>query len=112
VQWFRVGIGATVGMLLIASPAASGRATEEKGAPGYVVAKSRFGNGRTRGRVRRTNLGWQVQLPGGRWVDCRRSCSETLRVETIDFWEANSGGVGQLTNECGIFGCLELKYRH
>jgi hypothetical protein len=43
-------------------------------------------------------------------VYCRRSCAETLRVETIDFFNANSAGSGQLSNECGIFGCLDLKY--
>jgi hypothetical protein len=77
---------------------------------GFVVAKSRFGNGTMQGQVRRVALGWEVRLPGGRWVYCRRSCSETLRVETIDFFESNAAGSGQLTNECGIFGCLNLKY--
>ena len=79
---------------------------------GFVIAKSRFGNGTMRGEVRRAALGWRVQLPGGRWVYCRRSCSETLRVETIDFFESNAAGSGQITNECGIFGCLDLKYPH
>jgi hypothetical protein len=77
---------------------------------GFVVAKSRFGNGTVRGQVRRAALGWKVQLPGGRWVYCRRNCAETLRVETIDFFQTNAAGSGQLTNECGIFGCLDLKY--
>jgi hypothetical protein len=49
---------------------------------------------------------WKVQLPGGRWVYCRRSCAETLRVETVDFFETNAAGSGQLTNECGVFGAL------
>jgi hypothetical protein len=79
---------------------------------GFVVAKSRFGNGVVRGQVRRAALGWKVQLPGGRWVYCRRNCAETLRVETIDFFQTNAAGSGQLTNECGIFGCLDLKYPH
>jgi hypothetical protein len=108
-RWFWFGLSATLGLWLIACSATSGRAAEES-ARGYVIAKSRYGNGMARGHVRPTNLGWQVQLPGGRWVDCRRSCSETLRVDTVDFWDSNSAGVGQLTNECGIFGCLELKY--
>ena len=43
-------------------------------------------------------------------VYCRRSCAETLRVETVDFFETNAAGSGQLTNECGVFGCLDLKY--
>ena len=77
---------------------------------GYVVAESRFGNGTVSGPVRPARYGWQVRLPGGTWVDCRRSCSETLRVETVDFWQSNAAGSGQITNECGIFGCLELRY--
>lgn len=62
---------------------------------GFVIAKSRFGNGTMRGQVRRAALGWQVQLPSGRWVYCRRQCAETLRVETIDFFQPNSAGSGQ-----------------
>lgn len=78
---------------------------------GVVVAESRFGNGTVSGPVRMTRLGRQVRLPGGTWEYCRRSCSETLRVNTVDFWESKSGGgSGSITNECGIFGCLELRY--
>ncbi len=77
-----------------------------------VVAESRFGNGSVTGAVRNTSLGPQVQLPTGRWVYCRRSCSETLRVETIDFNENNAQwlGGGGLANECGIFGCLDIGF--
>lgn len=67
---------------------------------GWVVAQSRFGNGTVRGAVRETNLGRQVQLPGGSWVYCKRSCSETLRAESVDFWEARQGGGGE---EQGLF---------
>ena len=73
-----------------------------------AVAVSRFGNGTVSGPVRTTRTGYEVRLPGGTWVGCRRSCSETLRVETVDFYE-NDGrlsGYGTATNECGIFGCL------
>jgi hypothetical protein len=93
----------------------AGRAQNATPSPypgGFVIANSRFGNGTLRGQVRRAALGWKVQLPNRRWAYCRRSCSETLRVETIDFFESNAAGSGQLTNECGIFGCLDLKYRH
>lgn len=78
---------------------------------GYVVAESRFGNGTVSGPVRRAELGWQVRLPSGSWEYCRRSCSETLRVETVDRWEGklSNGSIG-FGDECGIFGCLELKY--
>jgi hypothetical protein len=57
-------------------------------APGYVVAESQYGHGRVSGPVRQTPLGYQVRLPGGTWIYCRMSCTETLRVETVDFWES------------------------
>ena len=73
---------------------------------GYVVAESRFGNGSVRAPVRMTRNGPQVRHPGGAWIYCRRSCSETLRVETVDIFEAIDG----YGAECGLLGCLELVY--
>lgn len=63
---------------------------------GYVYAESRFGHGKVSGPVRATPRGRQVQLPGGSWIYCRATCSDTLREETVDFWEAREpgGGVG------------------
>lgn len=78
---------------------------------GGVTAVSKYGNGSVSGPVRRARNGLEVRLPGGTWVGCRASCSETLRVQTVDFWE-NDGrlvGAGSAANECGIFGCLELR---
>lgn len=77
---------------------------------GYVVAHSRYGNGSISGPVRMTDVGPQVRLPGGTWEYCRRSCSETLRVETVDIWEGRSDGASGLAQECGIFGCLDIKF--
>ncbi len=59
--------------------------------PGEVItAHSRFGNGSIRSVVRPRRWGWQVKLPSsGNWTDCRRSCEETLRVQTVDY---NEGG--------------------
>lgn len=88
--------------------AASRRSGWEGG--GHVVAESRHGNGTISGPVRAGRTGWEVRLPRGTWVGCRRSCSETLRVETIDYLEGDHGLVGRggLHNECGIFGCLDV----
>ncbi len=77
---------------------------------GYVIARSRFGNGSVRGPVRMTDLGPQVRLPGGTWEYCRRSCSETLRVETVDYWSGLDDGRVGLAQECGIFGCLGFNF--
>ncbi|MGE5511527.1 MAG: hypothetical protein ACM31O_09810 [Bacteroidota bacterium] len=76
-------------------------------APGYVVAESRWGNGTVSGPVRRGPVGWQVRLPGGNWVDCVRSCSETLRLKTVDFWQtvgrdAPDGGANYLRLQFGF----------
>jgi len=64
----------------------------------YVVAESRFGHGTVVGPVRDTRLGPQVRTPGGNWLYCARSCSETLRVNTVDFWENEQGAGGSATD--------------
>ncbi|AHB48518.1 hypothetical protein W911_09130 [Hyphomicrobium nitrativorans NL23] len=76
-----------------------------------AVARSRFGNGTVSGPVRGTRVGYEVRKPNGTWIACRTSCSETLRVETVDLHENLDGtplGMGTLAQECGIFGCLDL----
>jgi len=81
---------------------------------GYVVAYSHDGNGSIRAPYRNTDVGYQVRLPRGTWVYCKTSCSETLRVNTIDVWanvdSANPIGVGTLQQECGIAGCLHWEW--
>jgi hypothetical protein len=81
---------------------------------GYVVAHSHDGNGVVRAPYRATNVGYQVRLPHGTWVYCRTSCSETLRVNTVDVWanidSPNPIGVGTLQQECGIAGCLHWEW--
>lgn len=66
---------------------------------GYVTAYSRYGNGVVNAPVRPAQFGYQVKLPGGPWLYCEntslfsdrnRPCSETLRRQTLDFWETIS----------------------
>ena len=69
---------------------------------GYVVAESRWGHGTVSGPVRHARGGPQVRLPGGTWIYCERSCSETLRRQSVDFWEsmgaqAKDSGPGYLS---------------
>ena len=92
---------------LAASPAIAGSRNAPDG-QGYVTAESQIGNGTVSGPVRIGRFGREVQLPGGTWEPCRRSCSETLRVSTIDFWYAH--GPGAIASECGIFGCLTIRH--
>ena len=57
-----------------------------------VTAESRYGHGTVSGPVRRSDRGRaEVRLPGGTWIECGRSCSETLRRESIDFWDSRDG---------------------
>src|SRR5688572_28516621 len=81
-------------------------------AEGYVVAESRFGHGTVSGPVRRVRTGYEVRMPGGTWIACRRSCSETLRVETVDFWGNRGAGPGASDTECGILGCLRWEWEY
>lgn len=98
--------------LASASPAAAGfrRNYADEGDVAYTV--SRHGNGEISGPIRHTRTGREVRLPGGTWVGCRRSCAETLRVETIDFYETEGrlSGYGSFQNQCGVLGCLEIGY--
>ena len=62
------------------------------GGYGYVTAESRYSGASVSGPVRRGPQGrLEVRLPGGTWIECGRSCSDTLRRETVDFWR-NHGG--------------------
>ena len=95
------------GLLLPVSVANAG-SRADRAETGYVTAESRFGQGTVSGPVRYGRFGREVRLPGGTWEACRRSCSETLRVETIDYWYAH--GPNAIATECGIFGCLTLSH--
>ncbi len=84
------------------------------GGEGVVTTESRFGHGIVSGPVRIARAGnREVRLPGGTWISCSRSCAETLRVESVDFWENKGAGQhNRIDNECGIFGCLGGRYRY
>ena len=96
--------------VLTATSAEAGRRRHAAPEGAYVIAESHYGNGTVTGAVRETDLGPQVQLPGGHWEYCRRSCEETLRVQSIDFNQGDDIhlGKGTLGNECGIFGCIRI----
>lgn len=71
-------------------PAVAQTGRDSRGNAGsYVTAESQWGNGRVSGPVRPGKFGPEVRLPGGTWVHCVRSCSETLRRESIDFWQSH-----------------------
>lgn len=105
-------IGAGPLSLLASLPADAGNLLRRPPEGDVAVAVSRHGNGTVSGPVRSTRLGYEVRKPNGTWIACRRSCSETLRVETVDFYETGPGltGYGGMANECGIFGCLDFGF--
>ena len=73
-----------------ASPVAADR--NPPGIVGFVTADSRYSGQSVRGPVRRGPQGQlEVRLPGGTWLECGLSCSDTLRRQTVDFWR-NHGG--------------------
>jgi hypothetical protein len=75
-----------VSLIAPAAEAGSRRGPSEP-AVGYVTAESRYGYGTITAPVRiSAQERREVRLPGGTWIECRRSCSNTLRQETIDFW--------------------------
>ena len=83
---------ACVGLLLAVATVAAEAQSHGHGRASMVVAESNYGNGRVRGAVREGHNGLQVQLPGGTWIDCVRSCADTLRRQSVDFWQNQPNG--------------------
>lgn len=80
-------------MMLAATGAAQARSPVRDGpGPGRgayesVTECSRYGNGCYTALVRQGRFGPEMRLKGGTWIDCKGSCKDTLREETVDFWE-------------------------
>lgn len=92
---------ASLALASLVMPANAGRLPPPDG--DYVVAHSKHGNGSVVGPVRRTGVGLQVKTPGGSWLHCERSCTETLRVNTVDFWQNEPGaGNNAIDQEDGL----------
>ncbi len=95
------GLATAAAMTVIVASHAEAREHYGRG-EGYVVAESRWGNGTVSGPVRYGRHGREVRLPGGTWIECGKSCSETLRRQTVDFWQsmgpqAKDSGPGYLS---------------
>jgi hypothetical protein len=54
---------------------------------GSVTVCSRYGNGCYAAPLRQGRFGLEMRLKGGTWIDCKGSCKDTLREETVDFWD-------------------------
>ena len=68
------------------SAAEAGRYSEGGPILGYVTVNSFYNPGTVTGPIRQGRLGLQVRLPGGTWLYCERTCGDTLRDNTLDFW--------------------------
>jgi hypothetical protein len=82
-----VVLAATLSQLV--APGADAQQRRRAGDPGYgyVTAESRYSSATITAPVRYGSHGrLEVGLPGGTWLECGRSCRDTLRRETIDFW--------------------------
>jgi hypothetical protein len=87
---FAVAVPAIGGM--VAPAEAGSRHWLEEPKFGYVTAESRYGPATITAPVRVNAQGRrEVRLPGGTWIACRQTCTNTLRQETIDFWYIRSG---------------------
>ena len=78
-----------VGAALLVGWTHAGQAGGKYGARGYsyITVQSKYGNGTISAPVRSAQYGWQVRLPGGVWIYCELNCFQTLRDETVDFYE-------------------------
>jgi hypothetical protein len=82
-------VGLAASFALPAPADAFGFRKRERLDRGYVTAESRYGGPSISAPVRAGPSGRpQVQLPGGTWIDCAYSCRDTLRRETVDFWQS------------------------
>lgn len=90
----RIRLAATVVVVVTGALATAADAQTRRGRDGYVyvTAESRYSGASITAPVRvgaRNRL--EVRLPGGTWIHCEQSCSDTLRRETIDFWQNHNG---------------------
>ena len=84
-------MAALIGVAALASTADAQRRGSRDPGYGWVTAESRYGTGVVSGPVRVGPHGrLEVRLPGGTWIECGRSCRDTLRRETVDFWQSRS----------------------
>lgn len=65
----------------------SADARQTDGALRSITACSKYGSKCVSAKVRTTRLGPQYLSPGGSWTWCEHDCVDTLRRDTVDFWE-------------------------
>jgi hypothetical protein len=91
-----LSVARVAALVAIATFAAGAQAqSPQRGQPHYVyvTAESRYSTKTVTAPVRSGPAGrLEVRLPGGTWLECGLSCRETLRRETVDFWQGEGRG--------------------
>lgn len=95
-QVFWIAIAASLAMAALAAAQADAAPRREKP---FVTAVSRYGNGTLTAPTRPARFGYEVQLPGGVWIDCAGDCRETLRRQKLDYWETQQEDRGDSNSE-------------
>lgn len=85
IVWNPAKFAAIVALGVSVTTTASAQAREA--GLGTVTECSRYGNGCYTAPVRKGRFGLEMRLKGGTWIDCKGSCKDTLRQETVDFWD-------------------------
>lgn len=85
---------AVIATLMPADGNAGKRAEYSRAA--VITACSTNGHGCTSAPTRRGKWGLEMRLKGGTWIDCESDCEDTLRRQTVDFWDTlrETGGSG------------------
>lgn len=78
-----------VAALLIATAAGNGLAAKKKryGGCRQIKVTSNYTADTVSGCVRYGRRGPEVRLPSGAWIPCHFGCADTLRSQSIDFWQ-------------------------
>ena len=80
-------LASPIAMVLLANFAPAPAEARSPMALTEVTACSRYGNGCASAPVRTGRFGHELRLKGGTWIDCKSDCRQTLREETVDFWD-------------------------
>lgn len=74
-------------LLAVAAVVALTTAAAARRGDGSVHVCSRYGSACVSAPVRNGRNGQEIRLPGGTWIECKQDCRNTLREETVDFFE-------------------------
>jgi hypothetical protein len=87
---------AVCGLTADASVAAADFLNRQERTTGIVTACSTYGHFECyKAPWRRGKFGPEMRLRGGTWIDCAGDCRDTLRQQTVDFWDEQKRNSGR-----------------